>query len=220
MNSPFRNALRGITPPKAREAFRDHVRQEFLGSAYQPRRGYRTLWLTGVAAATLALVFYVWNPSQPSPSQWHMVSTGGSTVSGTIHNPGPGLLKVEIENSVRWHLLPGTTVRLSPPELGQPLRVFVQEGTALATTGPDFPSAGLLVNSEFLNISVTGTTFGVLAGADSTCICVLEGNISVDSASPETIPPATIFTRYATSTHRSALQPSHRKLLGEIAQIY
>jgi ferric-dicitrate binding protein FerR (iron transport regulator) len=55
----------------------------------------------------------------------------------------------------------------------------VREGTAWGVTGPDFPGRALRVDTDQARIRVSGTTFAVVSGGDTTCVCVLNGDVEV-----------------------------------------
>jgi len=60
--------------------------------------------------------------------------------------------------------------------LGSTASCEVTYGEARFTTGPSY-SSRLLVTSPLATIEVTGTTLAVISGQDSSCVCVLDGEV-------------------------------------------
>jgi ferric-dicitrate binding protein FerR (iron transport regulator) len=97
-------------------------------------------------------------------------------------------------NDYALQITPGT--RLTVPDglrrwLGRRAEFAVLGGEARVVTGPGFPGARLEISTTNAQVDVIGTTFAVIADADSTCVCVLEGTaqLSMGSAPAMPVPP-------------------------------
>jgi uncharacterized cupin superfamily protein len=168
-------------------------------SPAKPRRPAPIVALFGLAAAA-ALSWLVWTGTQPDP--WHYMGASGESgevwVCGHLMDPGD-------EEGIQAMLHAGTpikttgtmqfdfamhdhlSVQLAPesemtvPEwprrwLGNTASCEVTYGEARFTTGPRYASR-LLVSSPLAMIEVTGTTLAVISGQDSSCVCVLDGEV-------------------------------------------
>jgi ferric-dicitrate binding protein FerR (iron transport regulator) len=62
----------------------------------------------------------------------------------------------------------------------------VRRGEVRFVTGREMPGERFLVESPLATIEVTGTTFAVITGPDSTCVCVLEGEVRMMDADGST----------------------------------
>jgi len=176
-------------------------------------RGPHVVALFGVAAACIALV--VWLGGQAPPWQWRGTQgdAGQILVSGhavdpadpaaaeallrpgaTIRTTGSMQVDLELKNRLSVQLAPGT--EMTVPEwphrwFGGDATCQVTEGEARFVTGPGFGDSRLLIRSTVASIEVTGTVLAVIAASDSTCVCVLEGKVTmVDLDGSETSVPA------------------------------
>jgi hypothetical protein len=75
---------------------------------------------------------------------------------------------------------PGTSVRLPARSPGtQSLAGDLLAGEIRVSTGPDFAGRTLSFHATGAEVLVRGTTFAVIRGADSTCVCVYEGRVDI-----------------------------------------
>jgi ferric-dicitrate binding protein FerR (iron transport regulator) len=82
----------------------------------------------------------------------------------------PGLLSLQVTPGSRLSL-PAAPGRW----FGRRSSFRVDEGEVRVVTGPRFSGARLEISAPGTEVHVLGTTFAVIATADSTCLCVLEG---------------------------------------------
>jgi hypothetical protein len=203
---PFiQNQLGSLPRHEPRSGFREEARRAFLaGAGDEPadpsapstdskssRRTPLAVIPLFAAAALLALVVWgarpagVWIASPDTDLFVDGVSfTGGTLPAGArVENRAGGPRRIEIPGVLVCELAPGTVVTLEGRRRlgGEPLRASVEDGMLLGATGEAFPGRGLEVATREGVTTVTGTTFGVLAGADSTCVCVLEGVVRLEA---------------------------------------
>jgi ferric-dicitrate binding protein FerR (iron transport regulator) len=160
--------------------------------------------LFGLAAAA-ALSWLVWTGTQPDP--WRYMGASGD--SGEVWVCGH-LMDPEDSDGIQAMLHAGTpikttgtmqfdfamsehlSVQLAPdtemtvPEwprrwLGDVASCEVPRGEVRFTTGPRY-SSRLRVASPLAVVEVTGTTLAVISGADSSCVCVLDGKVLMTDA--------------------------------------
>jgi ferric-dicitrate binding protein FerR (iron transport regulator) len=93
---------------------------------------------------------------------------GDETASLDLFYPGLFSLQVTPGSSLSLPSSPGRW-------FGRRSSFHVAEGEVRVVTGPRFPGARLQVTAPGTEVHVLGTTFAVIATADSTCVCVLEG---------------------------------------------
>jgi ferric-dicitrate binding protein FerR (iron transport regulator) len=155
--------------------------------------------LFGLAAAA-ALAWLVWTGTEPDP--WHYMGASGDSgevwVSGRRMDPGDadGIqsmlrggvpLRTTGTMQLDYAMHDQLSVQLAPesemtvPEwprrwMGDVASCQVARGEARFTTGPRYGSR-LQVSSPLAMIEVTGTTLAVISGADSSCVCVLDGEV-------------------------------------------
>ncbi|MEZ4652374.1 MAG: FecR domain-containing protein [Candidatus Eisenbacteria bacterium] len=153
-----------------------------------------------LAAAVLVVVFVNRGPS------WQMVRASGT---GTLFVQGTPIPLADVAENVRMlapgtevrlegdmsasldlfypglfsvQVTPGSSLTL-PDAPGRWFRRHasfeVADGEVRVVTGPRFPGAHLKVMAPGTEVHVVGTTFAVIAGADSTCVCVLEGTATM-----------------------------------------
>jgi len=163
------------------------------------RRSAPVVALFGLAAAA-ALSWLVWTGTQPDP--WRYAGASGDSgevwVCGHLMDPGDtdGIqamlhagtpIKTTGAMQFDYVMNDHLSVQLAPesemtvPEwprrwLGSTASCEVTYGEARFTTGPSY-SSRLLVTSPLATIEVTGTTLAVISGQDSSCVCVLDGEV-------------------------------------------
>lgn len=176
--------------------------------------GPQVVALFGLAAAAcIALV--VWLGGQAPPWRWEgargdagriliserAVDPADPAAAEAMLRPGAsvrttGSMEVDLslKNRLSVQLAPGTkmTVPRWPHRwFGGAATCEVTEGEARFVTGAGFGDSRLLIRSTLASIEVTGTTLAVIAGADSTCVCVLEGEVTmIDDDGATTSVPA------------------------------
>ena len=192
----------------------DHGLLVPIGEIHSTRLPQHRRWFTGIMAAAILAFALTWL-MQPQPA-WQITDADpngrivinqaevradkmvGELLPGDcyVHHLGPGMLRIDKPGEMTWLLEPGTQVHLRGKTVlsrGAPLSARVLKGVAMGTTGADFPEAGLDFTTRDLSAHVSGTTFGILAGADSTCVCVLEGTVTL-ADSPTPVPAGTSVT--------------------------
>jgi len=164
----------------------------------QERRPRRSLWwgvgLAAAAAVALVVSLAIRGPEwvvNEAMSEAEVLIDGTSADAGdaallplrdgsVITNPGPGLACVEVRDALTFLLAPKTEIRIDVEKapFGETrLVAAVTSGQIMGRTGPGFPSGGLTIDTGQSMVRITGTTFGVLSGADTTCVCVYEGHV-------------------------------------------
>lgn len=180
------------------------VRLAFLSavaSAPPPLRAQRTfrrvVW-AAAAAAILVVTFLL-----PEPERWSVQLDGRLTFDGGEFLPGDeARLGAALERSgtietalARAHLELGgdlalellTDSALVVPPLTEldgvaPLEFELARGEAYVRTGPAYPGNPIIVRTALANVSLHGTTVGVLVDELGTCVCVADGTARVSSA--------------------------------------
>ena len=207
-DSELQSRIGEIPIPLPDPAYRERNRKLFTGRIPYGQDSIRSfepaprgpLWLgIGVAAAAAVLLIFMFTTPIPV---WEVVKTetsGTIVIDGTeldvldlpveitsateLETGKNGGLMVRIDQAVNLFLTENTAVRLGVDRslLGKPvLTAMVHHGTAIGTTGPNFPSAGLRIETNHAQVLITGTTFSVLSNADTTCVCVLMGTVQVE----------------------------------------
>jgi ferric-dicitrate binding protein FerR (iron transport regulator) len=155
--------------------------------------------LFGLAAAA-ALAWLVWTATEPAP--WHYMGASGDSgevwVSGRRMDPDDadgiqamlrGGVPIRTTGTMEFDYVmhEQLSVQLAPesemtvPEwprrwMGDVASCEVARGEARFTTGSRYASR-LRVSSPLAMIEVTGTTLAVISGPDSSCVCVLDGEV-------------------------------------------
>ena len=200
---------------KFRERLRSQfVRDAIPGRARSvPHTWWSTRWgRTAMAAASAAAVLaFVWLLN--TGPAWELTGSSGSGVVQIDGRPTP--LNAPAEIARRLHagadvLLPaGAQLDLNLPGIaviqlvggshatlpGRPGRWFARSmaasldtGEIRISTGPTFRGTQLEVVTPEARAIVTGTTLAVLRQADSSCVCVFEGRVSmINHASTATV---------------------------------
>jgi hypothetical protein len=87
----------------------------------------------------------------------------------------PGVISIQMAGGSSLEV-PGRTRRW----LGGTFAGSVTGGEVRFVTGPDFAGQRLELAAPAARVLVTGTTFAVITDDDSTCVCVLEGEVTMD----------------------------------------
>lgn len=199
-------AIRDLPEPSPDSEFRSRLRGQFMAGEIPgtvPEAGpakvvplFRAA-IGLLAAAALAGLFFTMNRGP----EWVFVGAAGEgTISvgevtfpidqaadvfpslppGTVVRIGEGMLDLVSGNVVALQMAPGSELRVpSRPGrwIGRSIEGEVTSGEVRFVTGPDFPGRGLTIAAPGARIEVTGTTFAVICTPDSTCVCVLEGEV-------------------------------------------
>jgi ferric-dicitrate binding protein FerR (iron transport regulator) len=171
------------------------------------RRRDRTLPFAGVgitlaAAAALVGIFFMIN--RGPAWQFVAVSGDGRVHIGEREFPAseatrilPDVLRsgafIRLEGETQLDLLspgilaiqmaPGSNLTIPAPPgrwLARSTTGRVDEGEVRFVTGPRFAGAHLTIEAPSARIHATGTTFAVISAPDSTCVCVLEGEVRME----------------------------------------
>jgi ferric-dicitrate binding protein FerR (iron transport regulator) len=190
-----------IEPPSA--AARRHARLAFLTEVaaaplpLRARRSFRRLVLALAAAAILAVTFLL-----PEPERWRAQLDGRVVFDGDEYLPGDearlaaalersGTLetgargRLELGDAFALALLAGGAMSVPPlPVLDgiEPLEFDLARGEAYLRTGPSYPGNPIVVRTDLADVTLHGTTVGVLVDAQGTCVCVADGTARVTSA--------------------------------------
>jgi ferric-dicitrate binding protein FerR (iron transport regulator) len=196
-------ALHGEGPPPA-EAFRRRARLALLSAlaleARPERRSTRPfrlgVWLA--AAAAIAFVTFL----LPEPERWSARLDGpvrfagedygaeeGGRLSVALEGSGTleGLARVHVAlaGELELELQPGSELAFPVlPELDglAPLDFGLARGEVFVRTRPGYPGNPLTIRTGEAEILLHGTTVGVRADEQGTCVCVAEGTARVRSA--------------------------------------
>lgn len=205
-------AVRSLDGPRMDAAFRAGLRERFVsgtlgesarGESPGRRRG-AVIPLVGLAVAATA-AFVVWMGS--AVPHWTyggaMGETGELWVCGMLMDPGEpesidamlhagtpvrtkGDLQVDLVLHDRLSLQLAPESEVTVPEwpkrwFGGAAACEVSRGEVRFATGPRYDER-LEVRSPLAVVEVTGTTLAVISGADSSCVCVLEGEVRMTDA--------------------------------------
>lgn len=202
-----RDALRGLVRPPLAEAFRARLRHEFVSGRIGRRRERTPApWFTrGVLLAPLAagLVVVALLAGNRGPD-WRVVSADGDgrvVVDGVEFAPGDSVALAErvsrggrivVRGVLTLDLVapgvaavalgPGSDVLLSPaPDRWwwRGMNARLAAGEAYFSTGPVFHGATLDVRTAEASVRAVGTSFAVLCRPFGTCVCVMQGRVTV-----------------------------------------
>lgn len=197
-----RDALRALPPVAADPRFRERLRREFRSGGIGTRR--RTSWRRWALAASVLLMTVGAAVLANRGAPWTLVSTSGG---GVVQIDGraidvedgvslaaalaPGVLvatdaQAELllasEGTIALVVTPGTTVRL-PSVPGRwflrTVHASLEQGELRGRTDRRFEGARLRVDLPDATVEITGTTFAVLRNIEGSCVCVLEGAVSM-----------------------------------------
>jgi ferric-dicitrate binding protein FerR (iron transport regulator) len=190
-----------------RARLRDEFISGTIPERRSTRRRARTLPFAevGIALAAAAVLVGLFLKINRGPA-WQFVAASGdgrvhvgergfaaSEASSTL----PGLLRpgvsIHLEGETQLDLLspgtlaiqmaPGSNLTIPAPPgrwLGRSTTGRVDGGEVRFVTGPGFAGAHLTIEAPSARIHATGTTFAVISSPDSTCVCVLEGEVSME----------------------------------------
>jgi hypothetical protein len=193
-----------------RAEFRERARRRFLSEALTgpeavrpvgspaaagPWRRWGGLLLAAAAVVVVTILL-------PEPVRWKARMDGPlSFAGGTYGASDAGRLGVELEQAGLLEsqadevdLLLGGTLQLlvrghSQVELPPlplldgvtPIDLGLRGGEVYVRTHPGYPGNPILVSTPEASIEVLGTTLGILAASEGTCVCVAEGRVEVTS---------------------------------------
>lgn len=207
----LRDALRALPRPRANEAFRAQLRQEFVSGRIGRRRGllpgrpwFVQPWVLLPAAAALLVVALAFANRAPS---WQVLAANGSgsvlvngeTLASTdlatltahlrrgghVQVAGELTLDVVAPGVLAVALAPGSDLELppAPPRWwGRGVRAELNAGDVYFSTGAGFHGTTLDVVTPHATVRAVGTSFAVLCAPTSTCVCVMEGAVRVGGA--------------------------------------
>ena len=161
------------------------------------RRSFRHLVWALAAAAILAVTFLL-----PEPERWRATLDGRVVFDEREYLPGdearlatalersgtletsaaPG--RIELGDAFALELLANGSLAVPPlPVLDgvEPLEFELGRGEAYFRTLPAYPGNPIVVRTGLADVSLHGTTVGVLVDAQGTCVCVAEGTARVTS---------------------------------------
>jgi hypothetical protein len=203
-----RDAVRGLSHPPAAEGFRARLRHEFVSGRIGRRRerAWAAPWfargavLAPVAAGLLAVTLLAANRGP----DWRVVSAEGDgrvVVDGVEFAPGDTLAlaervsrggRVVVRGAVTLDLVasgvaavtlaPGADVLLSPAPnrwWWRAMSARLAAGDAYFSTGRVFHGATLDVATPEASVRAVGTSFAVLCAPFGTCVCVMQGHVTV-----------------------------------------
>jgi ferric-dicitrate binding protein FerR (iron transport regulator) len=218
--------------------------EEAADRRLEPARSRGWLWGGAglAAAATAAAAWFTAGPAAPVWEVWDVPEDGTVLINGEAVSAGKaagmslpprarvrggdrGRIRLGIPRMVSMELAPGTEVTLGSTRrlLRRPrLHAQVREGTAWGVTGPDFPGRDLRLDTDQARIHVRGTTFAVVSGGDTTCVCVLNGTVEVKCKITGVhlrVHPVEQLLLDASGPERrlSPLSPAQRDMLADVA---
>ncbi len=195
------DAVRTLRTPDPDREFRDRLRREFAGgtirgtlpeAARGPGRPSARVVPIVFAFATAATILVA--VALERSSRAHPWIEGGladdrarTHAAGERITTGPEEMRdLRCDNWATFQLAPSTRIELpsSPGRwLAKTSTGIVHAGELRVVTGPSFPGTTLRLVVPHAMIEVTGTTLAVIAGADSSCLCVLEGSARITGRS-------------------------------------
>jgi ferric-dicitrate binding protein FerR (iron transport regulator) len=217
-NPEFRDRLRSQF---VRDAIPERVRNV-------PHTWWSTRWgIAAMAASSAAAILaFAW-VLNPGPA-WKLTGSSGSgmvqidgrptpldapaEIASRLHSGADVLLPADAQLDLRLpgmaviQLVGGSHARMP----GRPGRWFARSivasldaGEIRISTGPGFRATRLEVVTPEARAIVTGTTLAVLRQADASCVCVLEGRVSMihDSSA------ATVYAGFRRSVFRDGSTP-------------
>lgn len=214
-----------------------------------PRAWYRRadIWAGGAAlAAAAAAVVVLLNPAPA----WRVVQSHGSGAVAIAGTPAPvpladraaldralvrdvrlsvpvsGELTLASSGVLALRLTPGTEAFLTTPPgrwFAREREITVEEGELFVTTQPGFRGASLAVKTREATVRVSGTTFAVLAHAEGTCVCVMDGVVQVTpvGGAAEVVPPGSrcFVYRDGRPLERAPILETSREILGDLDRV-
>ncbi len=198
--------LRTEPVPVPSAEFRERLRAEWMAAPPRPARvvPFRRAVIGLAAAAVLATFFVVANRGPA----WELAGVTGegrilvgetvvpaedaaATLPGLLR-PGTAILAggetqidLAIPETLVLQMAPGSrlTVPGTPGRwIGRAVTGEVATGEVRFVTGPRFDGVRLTLDAPAARIHAVGTTFAVIASPESTCVCVLEGEVRMEGA--------------------------------------
>lgn len=152
---------------------------------------------------------------------WTVVAIEGAGIAVVDHAPVPlnhlaeqswrlqAGARLRVPEGTRIELASGTALRLeieggstvalprSPGRwLGRTVRAHLESGRLRIATGPDFRGARLRVMTPAAEVTAAGTKAAVICEPAGTCVCVLEGEVTVSGGGTASVPVAAGRRRY------------------------
>ncbi len=204
----LRDAIAHLPDERPDPDFKSRMKAQFLAASavpvpVRPSSAHR-LWRVAAAALLLggATTGYVAN--RPQPWQVAALEVGGRVqvdgvdVAGsegelarrlvdgvTLRSPHDAELTLQLPGELALVLARDTEIEL----IERPARWWGRRGTirmiageVRITSGPRFGGATLEVTSREATVRVVGTTLAVRREQETTCVCVLEGEVEIVSA--------------------------------------
>lgn len=202
-------AMRRLPRVQASAEAKDKARAAFLAAAAPPRRsrfGVMSAFAAVATAAVLALFLFGRAPTE----EWIVLDVVGPTEgietpagdtlakgtrlkSGTLVTAGENELELQLGETLRFRMLPGTKIEL-PKAPGRwfdrDREMQLTSGEIYGTTGGNELGFQLDFKTDELTAVLTGTTFAVFRTPDRSCVCLWEGGILVTSAADPDNPTA------------------------------
>lgn len=203
-----RDAVRGLSHPRPDDAFRARLRHEFVSGRIGRRRGFpapqpwflRAPLLAPVAAGLVCVALLAANRGP----DWRLVATAGAgrvVVDGVEFAPGDRAgIAARIGRGARVTVQGATTLDLVAPGVAAvtlspgadmtlssaPNRFWwrgmsaqLAAGHVYFSTGRTFAGAHLDVRTPHATVRAVGTSFAVLCEPTGTCVCVMQGHVTV-----------------------------------------
>jgi ferric-dicitrate binding protein FerR (iron transport regulator) len=203
-----RDAVRALAHPRADDAFRARLRHEFVSGRIgrrrersAPRPWYaRGALLAPLAAGLVAVALLAMNRGP----DWRVVALDGAgevVVDGVEFAPGDTLAlaeriarggRVVVRGAMTLDLVapgvaavalaPGADVLLSSAPnrwWWRAMNVQLAAGYGYFSTGRQFHGATLDVSTSQARVRAVGTSFAVLCAPEGTCVCVMQGRVTV-----------------------------------------
>jgi len=197
-------ASQPVAPP-ARAEFRGELRKAFVLSAPKaalpaapPRSRLMRFGVPLLAAAAIVAVTVLF----PEPERWRVRSAAPVRFAGAEYAPGDAQeLAVDLEGSGTFETLEAPALfdlggkmelELRPgselvfpllPELDGVGTVWFElaRGEAYLKTADGYPGNPVRIKTPQAEVALHGTTLGVLVSPGGTCVCVAEGQVTVES---------------------------------------
>ena len=203
-----RDAVRGLGSPRAGAAFRNRLRFEFVSGRIgrrhglpSPRPWFARGWLLAPLATGVLVVALLAANRGPD---WRVVSADGNgrvlvdgvafaatdsagiaarlLRGGRVSLQGAVTLDVVAPGVTALSLAPGADVTLSAAAnrwWWRGMSAQIIKGDAYFSTGRTFHGAHLDVRTPQATVRAVGTSFAVLCEAFGTCVCVMQGRVTV-----------------------------------------
>jgi len=235
-------ALLGLPPAEPDEGFRERLREAFVSGSIRPadrprRRRLRALLAAAAVllAATLGGLLLLGDGD--GYEVFDVAGTGAVVLDGRA-------VPLDDRDEIAARLAPGVEVRVPPtatldlrvsdrglleltggtrmvlPGIREGIRGRVEAGELRFASGPGFGARAMVLTTPEGIVTVTGTLLSVQRDERGTCVCVLEGEVSVgrDEGDLETIPAGERKVMPAGGgTKITPIAPPHRDGLRDFA---